>query len=137
MQIEKPMEEKVLWRPMLREALAILAAAPEEQIAANGPGCIACDLSGEFDHGRSVALAHASLTEPQRASLDRIDTALEAMEPSDLECWNTSVLGRPAWQLVRNLAEQALHEFGWDRAKPTKSVEVEPGIRQREFNEDR
>src|SRR5262249_5822268 len=42
----------VLWEPLLRDALAALAAPPDKQVRCNGPGCIACDLLNDFDHAR-------------------------------------------------------------------------------------
>lgn len=119
--------EIIHWQPLLLDALAILAAAPDEQIRANGPGCIACDLPEEFEHAWRVTVTYGAISESQRDSLDKIDAHFRAMSDSDRECGNDDVLWRPAWQEMRDLAKQALALFGWDSARAEPMVEIEPG----------
>lgn len=125
------MEDAVLWQPLLRDALAALASPPDEQVRANGPGCVACDLLEDFDHARRVTLGNAELSEAQRASLGRIDAEIRAMRPSDLECFNSEVIRRPAWQTLRDFAAAALREFGWEGARAQVFVEIQPGVWRR------
>lgn len=123
--------EREIWQPLLRDALAILAAQPDEQLRANGPGCIACDLLEEFLHARSYARKKATLCEAQREALDRIDAGIQAMEKFDLECGNDEVLHRPAWEGLRQLATHVLREFDWEGTRAQESVETQPGVWQR------
>jgi hypothetical protein len=122
------MVDAVHWRPLLRDALAALASPADEQVRANGPGCIACDLLVDFDHARLVTVGNAELSESQRQSLDRIESAARAMLPPDLECFNNEVIQRSAWAILRNLAGPALREFGWGGAKVQVFVETQPGL---------
>jgi hypothetical protein len=130
------MGEAVHWQPLLHDALAILTSPPDEQIRANGPGCVACDLLGDFDHARLVALGNAELSECQRESLDRIEAEVRTMQPQDLECFNNEAVRRPAWQALRDLAGQALREFGWQDAKPQVFVQTSPGVWLRPSSKD-
>src|SRR5688500_279538 len=117
------------WQPMLRDALAVLALPAEEQAGVNGPGCLACDLFNDFDNVRRAALANMpQLPNEQRALLDRIDAAIEAMEPADFECFNDEIVERPAWQQLRELAADALAAFGWAGTEARPPAEIRPGI---------
>jgi hypothetical protein len=122
------MDDAVHWRPLLRDALAALASPPDEQVRANGPGCIACDLLEDFDHARLVALGNAELSEGQRESLNCIDAEARAMQPHDLECFHSEVIRRPAWEILRGQAGHALRTFGWEHAKAQAFVETQPGV---------
>jgi hypothetical protein len=114
---------------LLREALTILALPADEQVRANGPGCVACDLLGEFDHARIVALGNeAKLSDEQRRSLEAINNAIRSMQKTDVECFNNEVLRRPAWKRLRELAADALRLFGWEGTVVEPFVEVEPGV---------
>ena len=120
------------WRPLLRTALAVLALPADEQERVNGPGCVACDLDSDFDHARLVALGNApDLTDEQRALLDRIEAVLRSKQPPDYECFNPSVLRRPVWQHLRELAAEALRAFGWEGALVRPFAEIQPGVWQR------
>ena len=97
------MSEPVLWQPLLRDCLAALAAPPEQQVRANGPGCIACDLLNDVDNARLVALDHAPLSDAQRSVLESLDAASSGLQPDDLVCFDNEVVRRPAWQSLREL----------------------------------
>jgi hypothetical protein len=117
------------WIPLLREALAMLALPPSEQARLNGPGCLSCDLMEDFKHARQVALSDASaLSADQRALLDRIDSAFDAMEPADYTCGDNSVVERSAWVAIRILATDALREFAWEKTVVAPFKEVKPGV---------
>jgi hypothetical protein len=127
-----PVQEEQTWQQLLRDALAVLAEAPEEQVRINGPGCVACDLLNDFDHARTVALGNApSHSEEQRGLLDRIDGVMCGMQQPDFECFSNDVVRRPVWQHLRKLAVEALHAFGWERAAVRPFVEVKPGVWRR------
>jgi hypothetical protein len=124
------------WQLLLRDALAILALPPDEQVRVNGPGCVACDVLNDFDHARAVALGNApGLSEEQRGLLDRIDATMRAMQQPDFECFNNEVVRRPVWQDLRERAAEALRAFGWERARVQPSVEVQPGVWHRPLSE--
>src|SRR6516164_8001138 len=90
---DTPVQEEQTWQQLLRDALAVLAEAPEEQVRINGPGCVACDLLNDFDHARTVALGNArSLSEEQRGLLDRIDGVMCGMQQPDFECFSNDVV---------------------------------------------
>jgi hypothetical protein len=117
------------WQRLLRDALGVLALPLDEQIRANGPGCIACDLLNDFDDARKVAIGNApDLSEEQRDLLDRIDATMRAMEQADFECFNSEVVRRPLWQELRELAADALRAFGWESVVVRPFVEVQPGV---------
>jgi hypothetical protein len=124
------------WQPLLRDALAVLALPPDEQVRANGPGCVACDLSEAFYHAHSFALESArGLSDARRGLLARIDTTTRAMKGPDVECGNDEVLRRSAWQALREMAGEALREFGWQGTRVPHSVETEPGVWRRPLAE--
>jgi hypothetical protein len=84
------------WKRLLRDALAVLALPAEEQIRANGPGCVVCDLLEDFHHAHTVARDNIpGLSAEQRGLLDQIDATMKGMHQSDLECFNNDVLRRP------------------------------------------
>jgi hypothetical protein len=117
------------WQRLLRDALAALALPPDEQVRVNGPLCVACELLNDFDHARTVVLGNAgNLTEEQRGLLDLIDGTMRAMERADFECFNNEVVRRPVWEQLRELAADALREFGWENAVVHPFVEVQPGV---------
>jgi hypothetical protein len=117
------------WQRLLRDALAVLALPPDQQVRANGPGCVACDLLNDFDHARTVALGNApGLSGEQRGLLDRIDGVMDGMQPPDFECFNDEVVRRPVWQELRELAAEAQRAFGWERVVVRPSAEVQPGV---------
>jgi hypothetical protein len=117
---------------LLREALAVLALPADEQVRVNGPGCVACDLLNDFDHARTVAGGNdAKLSNEQRQSLDEIDGVMLSMEKPDFECFNNKVLRRPAWTRLRELAADALRQFGWEDTAVEPFVEVEPAVWRR------
>jgi hypothetical protein len=127
------MQDSILWQPLLRESLAVLALPAEEQIRVNGPGpgCIACDLLNDFDHARLVAIGIAQLSEGQRRLLDEIDHVMRTMEKPDFECFNDEVVKLPVWRQLRELAVEALQIFGWEATVVHPFVEVRPGVWQR------
>jgi hypothetical protein len=121
--------EEELWQRLLRDALAVLALTPDEQVRVKGRGCLACDLLNDFDHARTVALGNApALSEEQRGLLDRIDATMRGMEQPDFECFNNDVVRRPVWHQLRELAAEALRAFGWEQLVVRPFVEVQPGV---------
>jgi hypothetical protein len=121
------------WQTLLCEALAVLALPPDEQVRANGPGCVGCDLGAAFDHARTVTIeSEAKLSDSQRQALEAIHIVMRSMQEPDVECFNNDVLRRPVWQRLRDLSTDALRLFGWERAVLQPFVEVEPGIWRRE-----
>lgn len=121
------------WERLLREALAALALPPGEQGRVTEPGCVTCELLEDFDHARLVALGQASdiLSEEQRLLLDRINILMEGMQQADFECFNSAVLLRPVWQQLRELAAEALCQFGWEGTTIHPFVESELGVWRR------
>jgi hypothetical protein len=121
---------------LLRDALATLALPASDQVRANGPGCVACDLSEAFYHANGFALESApALSDRQRDVLAKIDATLRGMPGPDIDCGNNEVVRRPAWQAVRELAAEALRSFGWLGAQVQPFVEVEPGVWHRPLAE--
>ncbi len=117
------------WQRLLRDALAILALPPDEQVRVNGPGCVACDLLGDFDHARTVALGNApELSDERQGLLDQIDAVMRGMQQPDFECFKNEVLWRPVWQQLRGLAAEALRAFEWEQVVVRPFVEVQPGV---------
>lgn len=122
-------QEHEVWKQLLCNALAALAAPAEEQVRAFGPGCVPCELSEDFVHARLVTIDNAQdLSAEQRALLDTIDATLETLQPDDYECFNNEVVRRQVWQQLRDLAMSALRAFGWEKAKLLPATEIEPGV---------
>jgi hypothetical protein len=119
------------WERLLREALAVLSLSAAEQIRVNGPGCIACDLLNDFDHAREVATGNAPLSEGQVRILHAMDAVIRSMKESDIECFDHNILHRPVWTQLRQLAADALREFGWEGTVFKPFIEREPGVWQR------
>lgn len=120
------------WKKLLREVLAALALPQAEQVRANGPGCVTCDLIEDFEFGCRMARANgaAELTQEQKSHLDDLATAVTAMAPDDCVCFDEAMLSRPAWEELRILARTALASFGWS-ADLAPFVEVTPGVWRR------
>ena len=107
----------------------VLALPADEQVRANGAGCVACDLDSDFDHARSVTIGNATdLTDEQHELLNQIESVLRSKQPPDYECFNPAVLHRPVWQELRVLAAEALRAFGWEHAVVQPFTEVQPGV---------
>src|ERR1700722_11042531 len=124
--------DSVPWVSLLCEALVILALPAEEQVRANGPGCVACDLLNDFDHARNVAIGNNSLlSDSQRKILNAIDEVIGSMLGPDFECFNNEVLHRPVWQRLRELAADALRRLGWEGSAVEPFAEVQPGVWRR------
>jgi len=121
--------EDELWQRLLRDALAVLGLPPDEQVRINSPGCVACDLLNDFDHARLTTLGNApGLSAEQRELLERIDDVMDQMQPPDFECWDNQVVHRPVWQVLRELAAEALRAFRWEKVVMRPFVEVRPGV---------
>jgi hypothetical protein len=124
------------WTLLLRDALVLLALPPDEQERATRPGCDACDVLNDFDHARLVALGNApDLSAEQCALLHRIDATMRMMQQPDFECFDKSVLRLPVWHQLRELATEALQEFGWKAVEVVPFVEIQPGVWQRSLGE--
>jgi hypothetical protein len=125
-------EEEVTWQRLLRDALAALALPPDEQAYVTMPGCVTCELREDFEHARIVAFGNAKrLSEGQNEILNRIDATVRGMQAPDFECFNNEAVRRPMWQQLRNLAAEALKEFGWEGATLQPFSEVRPLMWQR------
>lgn len=128
-----PMEETVSWQRLLREALAVLAAEPNEQVRLTLPGCVSCELLEDFDHARRVAMTYAgtALSHEQLTSLDQIRDALKAMNGPDVDCIDNQVVHRLAWQKIRILAKRSLRAFNWEGTAVLPYEEIEPRVWKR------
>jgi hypothetical protein len=124
--------DAIPWRALLCEALVILALSADEQVRANGPGCVACDLLNDFDHARHVAFGNNSqLSDKQSHILNAIDGVMGSMQGPDFECFNNEVLRGPVWQRLRELAADALRCFDWEGTVAEPFAEVQPGVWRR------
>jgi hypothetical protein len=126
-------KDDVPWQSLLREALAVLALPPDEQVRVNGPGCVTCDLREDFDQARVLAVENAAdeLSDEQRGLLRTMDSVMQSMQEPDAWCFNLDALHRPAWQQLRELAVAALRAFGWAETAVEPFVEVESGVWRR------
>lgn len=130
------MSEVEPWQRLLRDSLGILALPPDEQVRANGPGCIACDLREAFYHAHAVALECAPrMSNAQRGMIGRIETVLRAMQGPDVECDNDEVLRRAVWQELREMAVEAQRMFGWQGVSVQPFIEIQPGVWHRPLAE--
>ena len=56
---------------------------------------------------------------------------MDDMQEPDYICGDDAVVRRPAWQQIRDLAHEALVEFGWTGATLQPLTETEPGVWRR------
>ncbi|MDA0184527.1 hypothetical protein OJ997_29765 [Solirubrobacter phytolaccae] len=106
-------------RPLLREAVAMLARAPEEQAAAVAGACVdelALDLDAQPWHDESADV---------RAALDELDGMLDAMSGEEhARLWTIDALHGAEWHQVRRLARRVL---ALDGVEPAPSPPHLPG----------
>jgi hypothetical protein len=55
------MPEEEPWQRLLRDALAVPALPPDEQVRINGPGCVARELLDDFDRTLAVEVGIAAV----------------------------------------------------------------------------
>lgn len=114
--------------PALRAALLMLSLPPDDQIRIKGPGCLACDLLGDFDIAVKDVLENVALDPESRELLIKMQDSIKKMPDPDHECFNPKVLRRESWQLLRISSHNALSLFGWHDARLEPFTEVEPGV---------
>lgn len=113
---------------LLRDAVVMLSLSPEDQQRRNGPGCLTCDLSGDFELGwRLVREGQISVSEEQNRALEAIQAALNRVPDADWECFSPATVSSAAWQVVREAANAALPRFGWQGASVDPFTEVSAG----------
>ena len=110
----------------LRQALSVMAAPAETQIAMLMPGCVTCDLLNDIDCAvRALRGVDPTLFVGERAqTLSDLDAAMLAMPPADAVCFDNELLHRPSWQLLRDKAREVLDAFGWDPELPAPPTEL-------------
>jgi len=127
--------EKEFFQSFIRDTLNVLALDPEEQIKANGPGCVACDLLNDFDTAFKDYLSQSELKISNEVQniFQQIDDVIENMDEADYVCFENSVLYREKWDQIRNLAKECLKLLGWELVKNMKYTNVGNGVWQRDY----
>lgn len=124
---------------LLRDALAVSALPPDDQIRVESPGCAVCDILNDLDNAITCVTANdPALPEPQRNALYMVMKRVSSMDKADFDCDAVEpviLLQRIAWTELRMLAVTALSEFGWEGVQVPNPVEVKPGVWHRDLAE--
>lgn len=101
----------------MREALTALALPAAEQVARAGKSCASCELTLDFYAALKECLDKVilELSFDREQALGRLAAAVDALDETDTECFRPEALDRDRWQEIRQLAGDALDEFGWRR----------------------
>jgi hypothetical protein len=106
----------------LKHALQLLALPADVQLASLPNGvCKADELALDFDHWFNVVNSDlpARFSDEQAKALAAIDRKLESMTQVGGELWSDeAVTAAVEWQVLRELARQALTSFGWKAEIP-------------------
>jgi hypothetical protein len=109
----------------LEWSVRALSQAAHDQIALYPDSAVVADeLALDFDSSLRVARQFGlNWSEEQRASLDALDSQLEAMSDlHDRNLWsNEALASHSAWGAVRQLAAVAVARFGWSTEPPPHS----------------
>ena len=78
------------------------------------------ELALRFDDAMSFARTRLHTSTVQREALDRLDSALKRLSAdADRSVWSdAAVSADPRWQVVRDLAREALVAFDWPFESP-------------------
>ncbi len=125
--------DKLYLFELLRDALVALSLSPGEQVRVTVPGCVSCDLLMDFSHacGCITESCTSELTAEQAEILTAICSAIEDLAEDDCVCFDSTVLSRPQWCVIRTQALTALPLFGWQHHSLTPYRETEPGVWRR------
>ena len=118
---------------LLRDAVVSLSLPASEQCRVTAPGCVACELLNDFDHAcKCYARSCLDRLFPERSQvLADIDNAMALMSEPDYVCFEASVLNRPVWGTLRDLAAQAMLLFDWQDHVVSPHQKTESGVWQR------
>lgn len=118
---------------LLRDAVVSLSLPAAEQCRVTAPGCVACELLNDFDHAyKCFSQSCVDRLTPKRSQLlGEIDRTMDSMSDPDFVCFDPSVLDRPVWATLRDLAAQAVALFGWQDHVVSPYTEIAPGIWRR------
>jgi len=118
---------------LLRDAVVSLSLPAAEQCRVTAPGCAACELLNDFDHAyKCFSQSCVDRLTPERSQLlAEIDGTTESMSDPDFVCFDPSVLDRPVWAALRDLAARAVVLFGWQDHVVSPYKEIAPGILHR------
>jgi len=116
-----------------RRTLHSLARSSVDQKQFGPGGCLFCELLLDFRMACEEFRRHFAdmLTPEQDVRLDAISYAIDALELADMECFNEDVVGRPAWQRIRDRAITVVKALGCEGETTPDSVEIHIGIWRR------
>ena len=125
--------DKNLITNLLRNALRALALPPADQVRVTQPGCVSCELLEDFSHGYTCFTQSCAdqLTDATSNLLAEIDATMDALSRDDFVCFDNSVLDRPVWGQLRQLASETLTAFDWDNHSIDPYTKTEPGVWRR------
>lgn len=125
--------DKNLIRQLLRDGLIGLSLPADEQIRVTQPGCVSCELIEDFTHGYHCFCQSCGdeVTDDTAGLLKQIDDAIESLADADCTCFDNTVMNRPAWAKLRNLATKTIDAMGWTHFTLKPYSEIEPGVWQR------
>lgn len=118
---------------LLRDAVVALSLPAAEQARVTMPGCVSCELLNDFDHAYQcyIQSGRSRSTSERAKVLNAINDTMKLMSDADYVCYDTSVLNRPLWGNLRQLASEAVRLFGWQDYSLSPYIEIEPSVWQR------
>ena len=111
----------------LREALQLLAADADEQIAHFLPPDFAFkadEMALDLDDSARVFRSYWTMTQDQAAKVEALDGFLEVLSGADYtDFWSdASIRDDPRWVEARQLAQATLDAFGWTADVPPRET---------------
>jgi hypothetical protein len=123
------MKTKAEWRlHNLIDALTALSLPQDEQVRVTEPGCVPCDLCDDFELALRLSREASDPWATRNEALQAVEAAVTVAGSEPYECFDNTVLARPAWQVVRRCAQDALRALGSSEATIESYVEVAPGV---------
>jgi hypothetical protein len=111
-----------------KEALQLLACSPAAQFRLLPDVCVGDELALDLHHWREVMIDNCSseLTSEQNASLAAIDEVFPRFSRGGSEYreefWmDEAVRKSPEWERIRQMAKDALSNFGWSEGEPSNA----------------
>lgn len=125
--------DKNLIRELLRDSLIALSLPCDEQVRVTHPGCVSCELIEDFTHGyRCFSQSCADeLSDDTSRLLNQIDDTIESLADADCTCFDNTVMNRPKWAELRELAAKLIDAMGWNDFTLKPYSEIEQGIWRR------
>jgi hypothetical protein len=108
--------------------LTLLSLPADEQVRVTEPGCVPCDLAEEFESASAAYRGAWEMSPEEDAALTAVEAQVAMAGSEEYECFDSSVLLRPSWQMLRARARTALEVFGWTGHEVEPFQQIAPGV---------